>query len=260
MLSSLFLFGSNIYAEFILIILLSFSTVYLGIKQVEVSKNFNERNKSIILGFIFGIMIFSIIDVFKGSSNLGVEFGIKFPIFQLSLLISFIIGLLLPSLFEINNFLESDQNYVRFSYLFALGIGFHSFSEGVVIGLDLLADYDFTLLQRFAQTMSFLLHKFSEGLIISVPLLFVTSKTSKVIFNLTLISILPLIFGSMFGFLGYGSLASYFFSAGAGSLIYILYRFGRIFNNISERRIIYLGIIIGILYMYSSGIIHSIEF
>ena len=91
MLSSLFLFGSNIYAEFILIILLSFSTVYLGIKQVEVSKNFNERNKSIILGFIFGIMIFSIIDVFKGSSNLGVEFGIKFPIFQLSLLISFII-------------------------------------------------------------------------------------------------------------------------------------------------------------------------
>ena len=261
MMSSLFLFGSNIYAEFILIILLSFSIVYLGIKQVEVSKNFNERNKSIIFGFIFGIMIFSIIDMFKGASNLGVEFGIRFPIVQLSLLISFIIGLLFPSLFEINNITKSDQNYLRLSYLFALGIGFHSFSEGVVISLNLLAGYNFTLLQRTTQTMSFLLHKFSEGLIISIPLLFVTTNISKTIFNLALISILPIILGSMFGFLGInGSITSYFFSAGAGSLTYILYKIGRISNNIPERRIIYLGIVIGILYMYFSGIIHSIEF
>jgi len=227
--------------------------IYLGMSQTFISKRFRDETKSIIHGAAFGAMAFFLVDVFEGASGLGVEFGLRYPYIQATLVASFAVGLLVPAMLEPRH----AAGYHKLAYLFAMGIGFHSLAEGVVIGYDLQAGHGFTLLQRTVQTLSFVLHKGAEGLAISIPLMFMRPVNARAVVYSGLVGGVPLMLGTGVGFAGLsGVAASYSFAAGAGGTIYLLFRLASI--SIKGRRL-YLGILLGVLYMYFAGMIHAVE-
>lgn len=232
----------------------------VGMSHHIVTRRARSETKVIVSGVAFGAMIFFIIDLFEGASSLGVDFGTRSLSLQMALLATFALGLLAPSFIESVSKANNDRSYESLVYLFALGIGFHSFAEGVVIGYNISAEYGFTLIQRTFQSLSFVLHKGAEGLAMSIPLMFFSARTSKVSLYAILIGGLPLVAGTALSLVGLsGSAASYSFAAGAGGVAYILYRIVRITPAYPIGRGFPLGMLLGVTYLYFAGIIHSVE-
>ncbi len=237
--------------------------LYLAISQSFRSRILGDRAKSIITGIAFGAMIFFVVDLFEGASTLGVDFGTRSFEFRVALVGSFAMGLMIPAILEppLKKGEDPGQND-GLAYLFALSMGFHAFAEGVVIGYDVTSGYGFSLLQRMVQTVSFVLHKGGEGLAISIPLMFRLSSSgiSRTVIYCGLLAGAPLILGTASGFLGLtGIAASFAFSAGAGGLAYVIFRLAKFPMDPSSGKVFYLGILLGVLYMYFAGSLHAIE-
>ena len=227
--------------------------IIIGIAQGAIAQRFTPKVKSTILGLAFGAMIFSLLDLFRGASGLGVDFGFSSPYTQILLILSFSLGLFLPK------FLNKSSEIGSLLYPFALVIGFHSFGEGIVIGFDLSVGHGFALVDRGLQTLSFILHKGAEGLAISIPIMFSKYVSRKRIVYATLLSGGPLIVGTGLVSLGIsGSIASFSFAAGVGGLTFILLKLGMILGKQKESDLIYFGLLAGILYMYLAGAIHGV--
>lgn len=232
---------------------MALTPIIIGISTGVFAQRFTPKAKSTILGLAFGAMIFSLLDLFRGASGLGVDFGFSSPFTQILLLLSFALGLFLPK------FLNRSPEISSLLYPFAIVIGFHSFGEGIVIGYDISVGYGFPIIDRGIQSLSFILHKGAEGLAISIPILFSKYVSRKTLAYATLLSGGPLIVGTILVSLGIsGSFASFSFAAGVGGLTFMLLQIGKILGKQKESDLIYFGLFAGILYMYLAGVIHGI--
>ena len=255
----------DIFTAILFAAILGIVPLYLAISQSFRSRILGDGAKSIITGIAFGAMIFFVVDLFEGASTLGVDFGTRSFEFRVALVGSFAMGLIIPAILEppLKKGEDAHGQNERLAYLFALSMGFHAFAEGVVIGYDVTSGFGFSLLQRTVQTLSFVLHKGGEGLAISIPLMFRVSSSgiSRTVIYCSLLAGAPLILGTASGFLGLtGIAASFAFSAGAGGLTYVIFRLARFPVDPSNGKVFYLGILLGLLYMYFAGSIHAIGF
>lgn len=259
--SESFLQGIDVSTALALMALLGIVPTYIGLSQAMSARNSRANVKGLLSGVALGLAIFFTVDLFEEASSLGVDFGLRSNPIQLVLLLSFSTGLLLlPALESIwGSERESAGLFHPFvAYLFALGIGFHSFGEGVVAGYDLSAEYTSTLPQTVLQALSFSFHKLSEGFIISMPFLFGGSKRAMV--SSGLVAGIPLLLGTLLGFSGIsGIVTSYSFAAGAGATTYILVRLAHSSYGLRGSWSLYLGVLAGLLFMYFAGWMHSIE-
>ncbi len=242
--------------------------LYIGLTNSRLSRNLRDGTKGFIAGVAFGMAIFSLFDLLGGASRLGIDFGFKALGLQASMMLAFAVGLVIPFIAERRS--KSHGSAPAWStaygtvYLFALAFAFHAFAEGIVIGYDLQTGYSFTSAQRTLQGTSFVLHKIAEGFVISIPLVLGAAWLRKDTETFVLAGILgstPLSVGVALAYLGApGLAASYGFALGAGTLVYVLFKLAHISQTLSEARLrIFAGIIIGVLFMYFAGWIHSIQ-
>jgi zinc transporter ZupT len=240
--------------------------LFLGLVNSRVSFNFGNSAKAFIAGSAFGITILSVWDLFQGASGLGMNLGSESINIQSLLLLAFGIGLFIPFVIErsgkSSNTTESLNHLSSYAvaYAFAMIVGFHAFAEGIIIGYDLQSGYAFTFMQRSVQTLSFILHKIAEGIVISIPIMLIRPRLDVFILA-GIIGSMPLLIGISLSYIGVsGYLASYAFALGVGGSTYILLRLGFISYTVSENKMfLFAGIIVGVLFMYFAGWIHTIE-
>jgi zinc transporter ZupT len=238
--------------------------LYIGLANSKLSHRLGERSKGFIASVAFGIVVFSLIDLFGGASRLGIDFGLRAVPLQSMLLLAFAVGLVIPFAVEKYSRVEADSLLRNKSYalvyLFALSVAFHSFAEGVVVGFDLQSGYSFTFTQRSLQASSFFLHKIAEGIVISIPIMLMGSKAETYVLA-GIVGAIPLLLGVVTAYLGIpGVAASYGFALGAGVSTYVLFKLGYLSHLLTQNKmLIFSGIIVGIFFMYFAGWIHSIE-
>jgi zinc transporter ZupT len=237
--------------------------LYIGLTNSRLSHKLRNSLKGFITGAAFGIVIFSLIDLFGGASRLGIDFGLRAISLQSTLLFAFAIALVIPFVVERYSKIEVNTSQITTytaAYLFALAVAFHSFAEGVVIGFDLQSGYSFTFTQQSLQATSFFLHKIAEGLVISIPIMLIRPKTETFVLA-GIVGSIPLLIGITTAYLGIpGLAASYAFALGAGVSTYVLFKLGYLSNLLTQNKmLIFSGIIVGFLFMYLAGWIHSIE-
>jgi len=238
--------------------------LFLGLANSRLSFRFGDSVKAFIAGTAFGITILSIWDLFQGASGLGLNLWPESINIQSLLLLAFGIGLFVPFVVErsrksIGNTQIQLTSYAV-AYAFAMIVGFHAFAEGIIIGFDLQSGYAFTFTQRSVQALSFILHKIAEGIVISIPVMLIRPRTD--VFVLAgIIGSMPLLIGITLAYIGIsGSLASYAFALGVGGSAYILLRLGYLSYTAPGRKmLLFAGIIVGLLFMYFAGWIHTIE-
>lgn len=238
--------------------------LFLGLTNSILSVRYRDSLKILIAGVAFGITIISVWDIFQGASGLGLSLGPDSIDIQSLLLLAFGIGLFIPLVVEKASGpgRSSDTRYTSYAiaYAFAMIVGFHAFAEGIIIGFDLQTGYAFTFTQRSVQALSFILHKIAEGIIISVPIMLI--KPKKDVFVIAgIIGSMPLLVGIALAYIGVsGSLVSYAFALGVGGSAYILLRLGYMSSSISgNRMLLFAGIIVGAIFIYFAGWIHTIE-
>ncbi len=238
--------------------------LYIGLTNSKLSSKLRESSKGFIASIAFGIVIFSLIDLFGGASRLGIDFGLRAIPLQSTLLLAFAVGLVIP--FAVERCSKAGSNSqtqmitYTVAYLFALAVAFHAFAEGVVIGFDLQSGHAFTFTQRSLQATSFFLHKIAEGLVISIPIMLIKPRAETFVLA-GIVGSIPLLIGVTSAYLGIpGLAASYGFALGAGVSVYALFKLGHLSNFFTgNRMLMFAGIIIGLFFMYFAGWIHTIE-
>jgi len=136
----------------------------------------------------------------------------------------------------------------------AVGIGFHGFGEGIVIGYGFIlgsAEY-----ANLNQILSFGLHKIAEGFTLGALLVFARNKLDEW-WKAGLIASVPVGVGGALGFSSNLalSLSTYTFALGAGFTAYILTAFsGKI---PPQNRVAYFAVAVGFLIMYLAGLLHQ---
>lgn len=243
--------------------------LYIGLTNSKLSRKLKDTSKGFVASVAFGIVIFSLFDLLGGASRLGIDFGLRAVHLQATFLLAFAAGLAIPFLAERYSKKSGGNRSLQITaygaaYLFALAVAFHSFAEGVVVGYDLQTGYSFTFAQRSLQGTSFVLHKIAEGFVISIPLMLgaMWGKRDTETFVLAgILGAIPLSVGVAIAYLGIpGLAASYGFALGAGVFTYVLFKLAHLSQMLAEGRLrIFAGIIIGVLFMYLAGWIHSIQ-
>lgn len=238
--------------------------LFLGLTNSILSLRYSDSLKIFLVGLAFGITILSIWDLFQGASGLGLNLGPQSINIQSLLLLAFGIGLFVPFVVERANSPTSSARTqftsYAVAYAFAMIVGFHAFAEGIIIGFDLQSGYAFTFTQRSVQALSFILHKIAEGIVISIPIMLIRPRTD--VFVLAgIIGSMPLLVGIALAYIGIsGSVVSYAFALGVGGSAYILLRLGYMSSGISGNKILmFAGIVVGAIFIYFAGWIHTIE-
>lgn len=247
-----------------LLLALAFGVVplFIGLANSRLSSRFNDSGKAFIVGIALGIMIMSIWDLFQGASGLGFGFAPGSGSVQSLLLIAFGVGMFVPFIIgRAGKSIDMHNNFTyAVAYAFAMVVGFHAFAEGIIIGFDLRSEYGFTFAQQSIQALSFILHKVAEGIVISIPIMLIRPRND--VFVLAgIIGSAPLLVGIALAYIGIaGSIASYAFALGVGGSAYILLKLGYLAYTKSKTSIIvFAGVIVGLLFMYFAGWIHTIS-
>jgi len=238
--------------------------LFLGLSNSILSIRYRDSSKAFIAGVAFGITIISIWDLFQGASGLGLSLGPESINVQSLLLLAFGIGLFVPFVVERSSrsVSSSATHFASYAvaYAFAMIVGFHAFAEGIIIGFDLQSGYAFTFTQRTVQALSFILHKIAEGIVISIPIMLIRPRADVFVIA-GIIGSMPLLVGVALAYIGVsGALASYAFALGVGGSAYILLRLGYMSSAISgSRMLLFAGIIVGAIFIYFAGWVHTIE-
>lgn len=234
--------------------------LFLGLTNSILSIRYRDSSKTFVAGVAFGITIISIWDLFQGASGLGLSLGPESINVQSLLLLAFGVGLFVPFVVERSSRSETHFTSYAVAYAFAMIVGFHAFAEGIIIGFDLQSGYAFTFTQRTVQALSFILHKIAEGIVISIPIMLIRPRTDVFVIA-GIIGSMPLLVGVALAYIGVsGALASYAFALGVGGSAYILLRLGYMSSAISgSRMLLFAGIIVGAIFIYFAGWMHTIE-
>lgn len=226
--------------------------ILIGILIIRVVKGWESHRKVSLSGFAAGILLASFYDLMKetaglsGSTLKGEIDALNVSLFSIALVVFYLV----------HRAFSNSGTGIGVAYLWAvLGIGFHGFGEGIIIGYDFTTG--FTILST-PQVLSFSLHKLAEGLTIGV-LLYYSSRVRWIhpIAN-TIVAGVPVTFGTLLGLFGLPTgTSTIFFAMAAGATAYAV---TNLFNPGGSRIANFaLGILAGFLYMYFAGVLHQFE-
>jgi len=244
-----------------LLLLIVLISTLIGI--ILVISNRNSNKKDIIAGLALGITLFLFVDNLEGATILGIDFGLTRITSNIILVLIFIITIVTlitietnrTEKYKTNRELENKELVIIFALIFT----FHSMAEGIIIGYNIQFINEFSISNHGIQSLSFGLHKLGEAIVITTPFLFIRTIKLRDITKILPIIIIPII---IFTYLGYqfniGNLVTYLFAITSGGLIYLIIKITRIIKINKHRINYYLGVLIGILFIYLAGFLHSI--
>ncbi len=196
-----------------------------------------------------GVLFWSLYDLLQETAGLGI--GVTNPMTQI-LSLSLLGSALLASAYA-STALPSRRVPYFLAYAWAVGLAFHSWGEGIVIGHDFSTGES---ILDFNQVTSFVLHKFGEGTTLFAILAW-AKRRSIDLASTGLIAGAPLGVGALLGYSGVqGGLVVYLFSLATGSTIYIL---SFLISRLEIRSVgNTIFILLGLLLMYGAGLLHQL--
>lgn len=240
----------------------TFLPLYLGLATPILASAGSQRRVRVMMAISSGIMFWFFLDVMNDAVLLDVNQGLSGGLGQALLVAFFAFGLLF--LFGAERAFAKTKvenaggglNGVTYAIavLVALGIGFHAFGEGIVIGSLIPVSANMIVaIGGFAAGVSYALHKFLEGFVIGV--FAVNAKPIRVLI-LGLVACLPTILGSLLALLTPVN-STFFFALGGAAAVYVeLKLVPRAFAR--EGALMYvLASLIGFYAMYFAGLLHA---
>ena len=245
----------------VLLLLIVLTSSLIGI--ILVISNRNSNKKDIITGISLGIILFLFVDNLEGSIMLGIDFGLTKITSNIILILIFIITIVTLTTIETNRTekyrTNKDLEHKELAIIFALIFTFHSMAEGIIIGYNIQFINEFSIINHGIQSLSFGLHKLGEAIVITIPFLFIRTIRLRDITKIIFIIIIPII---IFTYLGYqlniGNLTNYLFAITSGGLVYLIIKISQIIKINKYKINYYLGVLLGILFIYLAGFLHSI--
>ena len=248
----------GIPVAFLISILIGVIPIYFGIILSRTIIKKADSSRPYLIALSTGILSATFIDLILNSSYLGINLGIERISIQILLIGSFFFGLMILGVikdFYIDNKIKNTTNNEYLIYLVAIGLCFHVFAEGIVIGYNFKASVFEINSNTITQGMSFFLHKIGEGAII--PIIF--SAKRKTVILAGLLASLPIGGGTIIAMLGLGGIvSSIFFAIGAGTTLYLLLMYSALIDLETNRNIKTIAVFSGFLFMYLAGVIHSV--
>jgi len=259
--------------SFISILLATLLPVYAALLLILVPK------KAVLESlppFAFGVLLWYFLDTLNDAVLLDVNIGSGRRPNQVSLVLSFLIGLFVLVALSRGNFRErtetqGSRNFVTsVPTLVALGIGFHAVGEGMGVG-DLASSTPTTdlivALGGFGPGAAYVLHKILEATVVAAAYrAYLTGKEGrslKRIIALGLVMGVPTLIGEPFGYY-FPFDSTYFFAMAGGATIYIALIMGRaIFQaepGTGMRRVSFVtasSVFLGFASMYFAGLLHA---
>jgi hypothetical protein len=204
-------------------------------------------------GIAIGVIVFLIFDYLSLTGLLGLN-RLNFFIMITMVLTTTLVLILFYWVYS------SDSTPKSLYLIWALGLGFHSLSEGIIMGLNF--HQDLGLIMRFLPILSFTMHKFAEGFT-GATLIHGNEDISW--FHLVLysgIAGLTIIIGVLAGYLIEtlpGVYIEYFYAASFGAVLFIIPFFIPKNDSLNANRFkFYIGALIGFLFIYVGLIFHEI--
>jgi ZIP family zinc transporter len=250
-------------------VLATFVPLYLGIFTPLVIAGKSPSRLTVLMAAASGIIFWSFLDLMNDAVLLGVNQGFGGGLVHV-LIAGLFAGTLLV-LFWLDRLSRTTGprkgHDMMLSYatalLVALGIGFHSFGEGVEIGSLIAYSYAaaqtssnlITAIGGFGSGVAYVLHKFLEGFVIGVFAIAVKTRFVRSLV-LGLLAGAPTLIGLTVA-LAMPVDATVFFAVGAAAAIYIEYK---LIPNLTHREYAMLYIVVfllGFYLMYLAGLFHS---
>lgn len=232
----------------------AFFPVLAGLLMALRSYRWSGRARALLDGAVAGALLFLFLDFMSLTANLGI--GLRELAGQALFITLFVAGMIGLAASEAGwrgaGAAAADR---RVAYLWALGIGFHTLGEGLIMGYNLHLGLGAAL--RFLPLLSFMLHKLAEG--VSVAALIGGERpTLRSLVGMSLVAGLPAVPGVLMGFLGApGAISNYFYALGAGALVYVLPKVFRVRAGKPEVAG-YVGVAGGLIFMYLAALLHEI--
>jgi zinc transporter, ZIP family len=239
-------------------------TIFLGLPVAIFTTR--ARMRAFLSSLSVGVLIFLLIEIASKSLEMVEEAiksgflgaGLSQPFLLLGVLaVGLSVGLLGLTLFE-ERFIKLKKESTpavrskRLSLMIAIGIGFHNFSEGLVIGQQYATG---AISLVFLLIVGFALHNATEGFGIAAPL-----KSRKVDWGFLAIAGFiggaPTFFGTIVGsFIMSITMELLFLSLAAGSILYIVGELIPLGKMLGQHRTAMIGILVGFFLAYGSELV-----
>lgn len=247
----------SITYAFLISMLIGVIPIYFGIILSRTIMKRVDSSRIYLIALSTGILSATFIDLILNSSYLGINLGIERMAMQILFIGSFFFGLIILGVikdFYIDNKIKNTTKNEYLIYLVAIGLCFHVFAEGIVIGYSFKSSVFEINSNTITQGTSFFLHKIGEGIII--PIIF--SARRKTVILAGLLTSLPIGGGTIIAMLGLkGIFSSIFFAIGAGTTLYLLLMYSALIDLETNRNMKIILVFSGFLFMYLAGVIHS---
>lgn len=227
----------------------------LSYNYIESHPELTENNYLIPLAIVLGFLIFLIYDIENSATlfstnitNLGNNL-IKFLLFGVVFIF-------------LAYFSKSKGSRFPF-YVWIFAIAIHTFAEGIIIGFNFQLGFAEALLPL--PVLGYEMHKLAEGAIAAILYLISQKKSMKELWLATIASGLTIVPGALIGYLtGYFSILSdagvinpYIYAiALAFTLFVVPFVIPQSFKD--KKRIYFIFVFIGFLFLYIAGILHDI--
>ncbi len=230
--------------------------IIIGLSWLPLMKQLEQKYDfflSLTVGLLLFIVVDTSIELFDLSATLDI-FNNQMLILTIILLTIFGLYHLDHKIMHIYNNKRSKTMPIVMGLMISIGIGFHNFGEGVMIGTSInlgeLALGSFLII-------GFALHNITEGVAIATPL----TKEKIMLKNiliLLLISGTPTIFGILIGGFTNSVVGNIIFiSLGVGSIIYVILTITKWLykHNLIMHQNVMIGISLGMCVMYLTSIV-----
>lgn len=224
----------------------------IGTLIPQLLRDTEDRKVKLFTGLSIGVLLSSFYDLAKGTSGLSGS-TLRTSVDAVNIL-ALCAGFL--AFYGLHSRRNSKTSVSQsFTYFWAIvGIGFHSIGEGITVGYDFASG--FTILS-VPQAVSFSLHKAGEGFTIGT-LLAISRRRLLHAISTSIAGGLPLTFGTLLGLTGLpGGVSTGFFATSVGTTVFLIFRFSTILGGTARLSVI--GILLGFIYMYFSGVLHQFQ-
>ena len=237
--------------------------VYLGLVPLWFMKRIPESWRGLIVSISLGILLFLFVEVTGEGVQLAGSPGLNSLLFVVGLAIGVFAPILAARRGRVDAVAILDQAGVagkrekaRFftAYMIAVGIGMHNLGEGLAIGAAYSAG---ELALTSVLVVGFALHNGTEGFGIVAPVASLPLRIREPL-AMGFLAGFPTILGSMIGFVAYSqAIGSLFFSVAGGALLYVIIQLVRLAYVASRTETTFLGVVLGMILMYLTGILVS---
>jgi len=253
--------------------------IYGGMLFVIIIGNVTHISTRYLSAYALGLLFWFFFDTMNDAVQLGVNGGYAFDFHQTSLVLLFVTGFSLLTLFggrrpKSENTARNNEFPILEGILVAFGMGIHSFGEGLEFGGLAAGTQAVSVLDAIGGVgggISYFLHKLLESTIVIVVFLAAArTQNMSIRRQVRQIMVIGLIFGipSVIGEAVAYSIpidATYFFAMGAGAALSVaLYVIRPIFGGSGDEDTIYsrwvaisLSVLLGFFLLYGAALFHS---